>query len=150
MSNSAERCILCNQRIADDTAAILDIGISARKFLSGSPVGACRRKGHCLCGSCLARVGEATDSLQEAVLAAMQERVVILPFRLPKVGESVFDIVEGIGIIESVITSYENGQYTAEAKKIKGAAPISFTPFDIGHNVFLSKKDAAEARRAGK
>lgn len=82
------------------------------------------------------------------VQANAEGRVLMFPFSLPKIGDSVYEYISETGRInERVITALSSGHYTAVAKTHPDAGIITFTAFDIGHGLYLSRKEAAEARK---
>lgn len=77
--------------------------------------------------------------------AAIKEgRVMILPFKMPRIGNLVFVPMKEFDMaVAHTITDVKGGIYTATSE---AGGPITFSLFDIGHVVFMSRKDAYEAR----
>ena len=77
--------------------------------------------------------------------AALKEgRVLILPFKAPKVGNLVYvPLKEYDMAVAHTITDVKGGIYTATSE---AGGPITFSLFDINHVVFMTRQDEYEAR----
>lgn len=82
---------------------------------------------------------------QESLISAIREgRVLILPFRAPRLNDMVYVPVKQFDMaVAHVITEVEGGIYTASSES---AGSIRFSLFDIGHSVFTSIAEANKAR----
>ena len=78
--------------------------------------------------------------------AALKERrILILPFRVPREGEMVYALSVDFGPVAHTVTKVQGGVYMAESELM---GKMTFNLFDIGHTVFMTRKEAGEAIRA--
>lgn len=82
---------------------------------------------------------------KDSLLPAVREgRVLILPFRPPRLHDLVYVPVKQYDMaVAHTVEQVEGGIYTASSE---AAGSIRFSVFDIGHSVFLSWADANVAR----
>ena len=139
----AIKCIKCGKRVAEADAILMDVTFSARKSSDGQKTSPYCHQTLNICPNCQSAIINQSSGLVDLVAAGIQGKTYTFPFRLPQVGESVFEVIDTkYPIIESVITKFERGTYEAECRTIPDAGTLSFSPFDIGQKLFLSKKDA--------
>lgn len=82
---------------------------------------------------------------KDSLLPAIREgRVIILPFRQPRINDLVYVPVKQYDMaVAHTVKQVEGGIYTALSE---AAGSIRFSLFDIGHSVFMSLADANKAR----
>ena len=139
----AIKCIKCGKRVAEADAILMDVTFSPRTLSGGQKTGPQYHQTLNICPNCQSAIINQSSGLVDLVAAGIQGRAYTFPFRLPQVGESVFEVIDDkYPIIESVITKFERGTYEAECRTIPDAGTLSFSPFDIGRKLFLTKKEA--------
>ena len=76
--------------------------------------------------------------------ALTEGRVLILPFKAPRIGNLVFVPMKEYDMaVAHTITDVKGGIYTATSEV---GGPITFSLFDINHAVFMTRKAANDAR----
>lgn len=82
---------------------------------------------------------------QQNLMDAVRDgRLIILPFRAPKLGDIIYVYLKAYDMsVAHTITAVGGGIYTASSE---AGGDITFSLFDIGHTVFQSRKTANRAR----
>lgn len=83
------------------------------------------------------------DHLQELLAAEKDGRLVLLPVPIPKVGDTVYELIDQ-RIIKSVVTEVNPAGISIVARSKDGGS-IIFGVYDIGRIVFLTRREAEAA-----
>lgn len=142
-----KKCFACGKDIETGDATF-DVALTMR----GTGILKEEKNEYDFCEDCAQRVMKNMDGIKNAVDAVLSGNAYFaLPFEMPKVGDSVFEVIAGdTPVVESVITKIQGTRFEAECKdKHMDAGTISFQLLDISvdpHDedkcLFLDKKTA--------
>lgn len=142
---SSVKCAVCEKRIAEAEATILDIELSTRGCLTGVR-GTFRHGGVILCPFCTKQVEPRLIELEQVVKDAVLGKVLSFSCRLPKIGDVLYEVVPGHPVVELLVTRFENGYYDAAAKEPTEAGTVTFSVFEfsslLDKKLFYSKRKA--------
>lgn len=151
-----DKCIACKKELDSIPSARMWLMAHLSLGRENAPAEGESSETYTLCEDCASRLLKNLSRMQDSIEAMLSDRLYILPVALPKVGDSVYEVIAyDAPIVESVIYKINGSKFMAKSKN-RGfdSGEIEFTPLDLTDDIhdtercLFLKKDLARKNKS--
>ena len=137
-----DKCIACKKELDGVQDARMWFMAQLSLGRENAPASGESSETYTLCEDCATKLLKNLPRMQESIEAMLSDRLYILPVALPKVGDSVFEVIAyDTPIVESVIYEINGSKFKAKSKNRDfDSGEIEFTPLDLTDDIHETKR----------